>query len=450
MTAPSVGTRIVARKAAAPQRLAVDVAVVGSGAAGLMAALAGARLGRKTAVVEAAPTLGGQAVGALLGTICGLYANGPAPLRVTRGPVGELLAALHAEGLLKPRRARNSVILQYDETAWARWAEKALAAAGVVPLTGAVLREVLRRGRRLESLVLATRWGDVIVEANGFVDASGDAAIAFHAGLPVREPETPLWGSQLVVLEGIDEAALAKMDRWAMQAVLKERGKRYGLRREDGFVFAFPGRGTAVANMTHAETPTEPVAAARAQIEARAEADRLLAFLRAEFPAALGHARIRSYGQLGIRQTRWIVGTHQLTAEEVRAGTRFPVGHPAGPAVARCSWPIELHHRDEDVHWEEFGDDHMHFVPLGSLAHRDADNLVAAGRCIDGDAAALSSVRVMGPCMAMGQAAAHILDLAGKGSVHQIDTAALTARLRENLDGGVRDAWIPTGARARR
>jgi hypothetical protein len=433
---PTVATRLTAKKAEGPQRLSVDVCVVGSGAAGLMAALAAARLGRRTVIVEAAPTLGGQAVGTLLGTICGLYANGPAPLRVTRGPVDELLAALHRQGLLKPRRARNSVILQYDEIAWARWGETALMAAGVVPLTGAVLREVRVRERRIEALVLATRWGGVVVEANGFVDASGDAAIAFHAGLAVREPETPIWGSQLVVLEGIDETALAQMDRWAMQAVLKEKGKAYGLRREDGFVFAFPGRGTAVANMTHVATPAEPVAAARAQIEARDEADRLLAFLRAEFPQALGRARIRSYGQLGIRQTRWIAGTHQLTADEVRSGRRFP------DAIARCAWPIELHHRAEDVHWEEFGDDHMHYVPLGSLVHRDADNLVAAGRCIDGDALALSSVRVMGPCMAMGQAAAHILDLAGQGSVHQIDTAALTQRLRDNLEGGVRDAWV--------
>jgi NADPH-dependent 2,4-dienoyl-CoA reductase/sulfur reductase-like enzyme len=117
---PAVGTRLVTQRAAEPQRLRVDVCVVGSGAAGMMAALAAARLGRRTAIVEAAPALGGQAVGALLGTICGLYANGPAPLRVTRGPVDELLAALHGQGLLKPRRARNSVILQYDETAWAR------------------------------------------------------------------------------------------------------------------------------------------------------------------------------------------------------------------------------------------------------------------------------------------------------------------------------------------
>jgi hypothetical protein len=60
--------------------------------------------------------------------------------------------------------------------------------------------------------------------------------------------------------------------------------------------------------------------------------------------------------------------------------------------------------------------------------------MVAAGRNIDGDVAALSSVRVMGPCIAMGAAAAHALDLSGAGSVHQIDNAALRERVRDNVE----------------
>jgi hypothetical protein len=76
----------------------------------------------------------------------------------------------------------------------------------------------------------------------------------------------------------------------------------------------------------------------------------------------------------------------------------------------------------------------VHYVPLGSLVPADGDNVVAAGRCIDADVSALSSVRVMGPCIAMGAAAAHALDLAGSGSVHQIDVAALQKRLTDNLD----------------
>ena len=63
----------------------------------------------------------------------------------------------------------------------------------------------------------------------------------------------------------------------------------------------------------------------------------------------------------------------------------------------------------------------------------DADNIVAAGRCVDGDSHALSAIRVMGPCIAMGTAAAHALDLAGAGSVHTLDLAALQQRLYDNL-----------------
>ena len=72
-------------------------------------------------------------------------------------------------------------------------------------------------------------------------------------------------------------------------------------------------------------------------------------------------------------------------------------------------------------------------MPFAALVPQEADNLVAAGRCADGDPAALSSVRVMGPCVAMGAAAAQALDLAGAGSVRQIDIAALQVRLKDNL-----------------
>jgi hypothetical protein len=137
---------------------------------------------------------------------------------------------------------------------------------------------------------------------------------------------------------------------------------------------------------------------------------------------------VRSYGLPGIRQTRWIRARYQLTADDVRAGTVF------ADAIARTSWPIELHDSPQGYVWEPFADDHLHYVPFGSLVPAEADNLVAAGRCIDGDAAALSSVRVMGPCIAMGAAAAYALDLAGSGSVQQIDLAALRRRLRDNVE----------------
>mgnify|MGYP003694398763 CR=1 FL=1 len=67
------------------------------------------------------------------------------------------------------------------------------------------------------------------------------------------------------------------------------------------------------------------------------------------------------------------------------------------------------------MHWERFEPGHVYYIPLSCMVPKDADNIVAAGRCVDADLHALSAIRVMGPCIAMGAAAAHSLDLAGLG-----------------------------------
>ena len=422
-------TRVV-RRAAAPaaQALEVDICVVGAGIAGVSAALEAARLGRRVALVDGLPALGGQAVNSVIGTFCGLFANGTHGDQLTHGIADDILRELGREGALHYRHGPMTTVVMYDEVALGRWINEAVRAAGVVPVLGAVLREVEWQGRRIRKLHCATRFGDLTIAANGFVDASGDAALAWLAGLPCREAaDGPIYGTQMIVLEDIDEAA--QPTREELSARVRERAAAAGLVRHDGFAFVFPGRGTALVNLTHVETPLDPVAASANALEGRAQADKVVDFLRREYPAAFGKARVRTYGFPGIRQTRWIVGRRQLTVEDVRAGTRF------ADAVARTAWPIELHDRPEGYVWEPFAEDHMHYVPFASLIPPDADNLVAAGRCIDGDVAALSSVRVMGPCIAMGAAAAHALDLAGAGSVHQLDPTALAERVRANVEG---------------
>jgi hypothetical protein len=103
-------------------------------------------------------------------------------------------------------------------------------------------------------------------------------------------------------------------------------------------------------------------------------------------------------------------------------------------AIARCAWSVELHATEQLVHWEEFPTDHIYYIPLSCMLPAGSDNIVAAGRCVDADSHALSAIRVMGPCIAMGTAAAHALSLAGSGAVAEIDMAALQSRLYDNLD----------------
>jgi hypothetical protein len=313
----------------------------------------------------------------------------------------------------------------YNEVALGRWLEQKILRCGVRTILSTVLQRATVADGRIESILLASRYGDVRITAAGFVDASGDAALTWMAGLPCWVPERPIYGSQQVIVEDVDEKH--QPGPGEIDLVIAAKGEERGLLRRGGLAFFFPGRGTAVLNVTHIEAPLDPVAASRAQLAGKAQADAAIALLREEFPRAFGRARVRAYGYPGRRQTRWIKGRHQLTVDEVRAGTRF------GDAVARTAWPIELHDRADGYVWETFEPDHVHYVPLRSMTPPDVHNVMAAGRCIDGDAAALSSVRVMGPCAAMGAAAAHALDLAGGGSTHDIDLDRLRRRLAPNL-----------------
>src|SRR3954468_5505984 len=203
-------TRIVRHNsAAAVRQIETDICVVGAGIAGVSAALEAAQIGHKVALVDGLHALGGQAVNSVIGTFCGLFSNGYSGYQLTHGIADGILRDLGAQGVLHYRHGgpSNTVVVQYDEVALARWIEREVAAAGITVLLGAVMREVKRDGRRIRSVELATRYGDVTLTASGFVDATGDAALAWNAGLPCREAaDGPIYGTQMVVIEGIDEA----------------------------------------------------------------------------------------------------------------------------------------------------------------------------------------------------------------------------------------------------
>ena len=423
-------TRIVRRPpTSAPPTVTADMCVIGSGIAGVSAALEASKLGRSVVIIDAAPSLGGQAVGSIIGTIIGLYTHGPQPYQITHGIADDLIADLTAEGSLNRRVSMTGTItFQYDEVRLGRWIERKVEEAGIRALAGAVLTGVLFTDRRVRQLELATRFGRVHVEASGYVDASGDATLCYLAGLAVREPDEPVYGSLNFIIEGYDTEAVKDLVMSEVHERLARCGSQYGLVRHDGFLMHFPGKNFMLANVTHMKTPLEPTAAAHMVFEGRRQADNIIRFLRSEFPRIFANARVRAYGNPGLRQTRWIVGRRQLTLDDIRSGSR------PSDAAARCAWWVELHNAQNLVHWERFEPDHVYYIPLSCMIPDEADNIVAAGRCVDADVTALSAIRVMGPCIAMGTAAAHALDLSGDSAVHDIDLPALQRRLTDNLD----------------
>ena len=425
----TIATKITRRPAVAKTwDVEADICVAGAGISGISAAIEAARLGRNVVLVDSLPVLGGQAVNSIIGTFCGLFHNGPDRYQFTYGIADEILTDLGASGDLFYRVGPGWTIVLYDEVALSRWIEEAVQKAGIDMVLGANIRGAVFESRRLHSLDISTRYGDVCVSADGFVDASGDAVLPWLAGLECREPaDGPIYGTQMVVLENVDVDNAPS--RKELAEVLLERAREYGVIREDGLAFFFESRDTVALNMTHMETPLEPLGASQMGLEGRAQTRNAIEFLKAEFPDCFRDASVRAYGFPGIRQTRWIKGVYQLTVDDVRTARGFE------DAVARTAWGLEIHDNKHRVYWEGFDKEpHVHQVPLSSMISPGADNIVVAGRCIDGDVAALSSVRVMGPCIAMGAAAAHALNLVGSGSIQQIDMGALKERLKDNLE----------------
>src|SRR5436309_2729911 len=356
-------------------QIACDICVVGAGISGVAAALEGAKLGRTVVIVDAAPALGGQAIGSIIGTIIGLYTHGTKPYQITHLVADEMIRDLDAEGSLYRRKSMtNTVTFLYDEVRLGRWMETQIEKAGVTSIVGAVLTNVAFANRRVQHVEFATRFGVVRIQANGYVDASGDATLTYAAGCEVREPDAPVYGSLNFLIEGYDTSIVEELVLKDVHARLKDVGAKYGLVRHDGFLMHFPGKNFMLANVTHFETPLDPLATGRMVVDGRAQADNVIRFLRAEFPKIFANATVRTYGNPGIRQTRWIASRRQLTLDDIKKGER-----PAA-AAARCAWWVELHSAKDLVHWEQFPPDHVYYIPLSCMTPKDADTIVAAVR----------------------------------------------------------------------
>ena len=239
------------------------------------AALEAARLGRRVVIVDAAPALGGQAVGSIIGTIIGLYTHGARPYQLTHGMADGLIADLTAEGSMHRRQsATGTITFLYDEVRLGRWVERTMDAArrALDRRRGADQRG--RRGRAHrphragDALRVGTHRRARVRRCLRRRRRSSD-----EAGFEVREPDTPIFGSLNFVIEHYDAGAAATMVMADVHARLAEKGGAYGLVRHDGFLMHFPGKNLMLANVTHFETPLDPMATGQMVIDGRAQAD---------------------------------------------------------------------------------------------------------------------------------------------------------------------------------
>ena len=167
-----------------------DVCVVGAGIAGLSAAIESAQLGRDVVLLDSLPVIGGQMVHSLIGLFCGVFGNAPRYAQLTHGLFDDIFRDLGSSGDLHFQRGHTTTVY-YNEVALGRWLETRILSLGVRTILGTVLQQVDVRDGQIERISLASRYGNVSVAAAGFVNASGDAALTWVAGLSVLGSRTP-------------------------------------------------------------------------------------------------------------------------------------------------------------------------------------------------------------------------------------------------------------------
>lgn len=402
--------RLQAREA--PVILEADVVVVGGGSAGLAAAIAAARSGASTVLVERYGFFGGNATAAWVGTICGLYRkSGEQYDLVCRGFAERWAEGIRAAGGgFGPVPYKDSAVFLYTPWSFKWQADRWVAAEpNLTPVLHASVTDVVRSGGTIDAVVVGSKRGPLAIAGHCFVDASGDADLAFHAGCRVEtggagQRQFP---SMQFLMGNVDVAAAYGAGLERLNALLASEGQapEWDLSRTGGAVLPTPRTGEVYGAMTRiavdgrAPDMTDPLEATEAEMAGRAEAEKAGRFLVEHMPGFAGAWFGDTPTQLGVRETRRAVGEYVLTGEDVLAAARFD------DAVACGAWPQEFHTEGKATRWVWLPPGAYYQVPYRALLAREVDNLLLAGRCISATHEALASTRVIAPSMAQGEAA---------------------------------------------
>jgi hypothetical protein len=434
-----------------------EVAVLGGGPAGIAAAVAAARAGRRTLLIERYGFLGGMGTAAGVTNFCGLHANVHGEMhRVVKGIASELLARIdRLGGLNAPHLILGKILAQaYDTAAYKIAADDLLHGHKVDVLFHALgAGVVMHDERRINALMVETKAGRRAVRANIFIDCSGDGDLAAWAGAKFEVGDNAgsmLYPSMMFRLNGIDPDKAG--EAWRTIPALMEAAEAAGTHH-------FPRKAAIVrpqrspiewrVNFTQlaradgaAINGLEPDDLTRGEIEGRRQAIQAFEFLRT-VPGFEQSYIVDLPPQLGIRETRRVVGGYMLSGEDVLGCASFD------DTIGVNGWPMESHVAGDVIFKfpEIPGSRGFNELPYRMLVPEGIDNLLVAGRCASMTHDGQSAARVSGACFVMGEAAgtAAALALAGNGSPREIAVERLQRQLRERGAFIGQDQKIPEG-----
>lgn len=380
-----------------------DVVIIGGGPGGSAAALAAARNGAKVALLERYGFLGGMATAGLVNPF--MPTGTTLEKEVVRGIYAEIREALKKrdEHFHRPpvRDGRT-----FDEEDLKFVLDGLMQAAGVdVWFHTRFVSAKVSRGT-IKFIRVVTKSGVTEFAARVFIDATGDADLAAAIGCEVQQGRASDGRVQPMTLcfrvGGIDMPKFEAVKRDINRIYTEERAKRPWINpRGDVLIFYTVRPGTLHFNTTRVSAnPVDPKALSAAEMEGRAQVQEMMEFLRSKISGFENAYLEHTAAQIGVRESRRVVGEYAVTVEDVLEARKFKDG------IARNAYPVDIHSPTDgstDIRHLKIGTSHE--IPYRSLVPKGTRNLLMASRSISSTHEAHSSLRVMPVVMAIGQAA---------------------------------------------
>lgn len=430
----------------------VDVLVAGGGPAGLAAAIASARSGAKTLLIEKNGWLGGMATSGLVHPFMPSYA-GDRPINT--GIFTEVIERLVGlGGVVHPSTTR----MDTGYTGFVVWPHAHVTPFDVEMLKWVILDlidaepnlEVLlhasvvsafQDGGSARGIVTESKSGRIAFTADVIVDATGDGDVASMLEAPYEKGSegTGLMQPATIFfrLAGVDRTAVDRyvaahpeerhFESFARQA--KEAGE-FIPSKHDVLFFYTPRPDEVAVNTTrvHNVDGTNVFDQTRAEFESRRQVRTLVKFFKKYVPGFQNCYLSVTAQEVGFRETRRIVGEYVLTKDDILGVRQFPDN------IAQCAYMLDTHSRDgTQLHYVPVPEGKSYGVPYRCLLPQRVENLLVAGRCVSATQDAQASLRVMPPAFSLGQAAgtAAALAVAGKVPVRDVSREKLRDALMQ-------------------
>jgi hypothetical protein len=453
-----------------------DVIVVGGGSAGIASAIAAAKTGAKTMLIESGPFLGGD-------FISGLPIDGCMNARgewIVGGVIKELFQACEKRGgYIGPICDYRALwIVCTDPLAMQFAIVDVVDRYPIDVLLYSFANDVEVHSGEIKSISVVNKLGERQYSAKVFVDCTGDGDIAIKAGNPYEQggesPQDLQPVSIVYRLENVDTKALLNFVRnnpdnvslgespWMGGGAGKEElidmlvrqgyakvfftgeGPLLSQAIADGIIsncsmlaitpYSVERNGVSVNSTRLPVDATKTDALSQAIVPLFSQVDQGVRFLKERVPGFENAYFVGVAPRIGIRETRRLIGDYILNSEDVLESKKRSDG------IAKGGHEYDIHGKNKDHIRMQLKDGGSYDIPLGCLLPKELKNVLIAGRNISAERGAHSTARVMGTCMAMGHAAGVAAAMSAKTGVplRSIDIDELRAILRSQgavLDG---------------